>query len=73
MKIRMWRISVAEPFGLHCWFDPELEVVSLRELTDQEKCDRIDMHRSVSGLQTADLDGHNASTKEVFLQEDLPF
>ncbi len=72
MKIRMWRVSVAEPFGLHLWFDPECEVVSLRELTDDEKAVRLDKDGSVSALLNDELhDGISSSL--LFLQEELPF
>jgi len=36
LTIRMWRVSVAEPYGLHVWFDPSCEVVRLFPLSDGE-------------------------------------
>ncbi len=54
MNPRNWRISTAEPFGLHLWFDPEQEVPSLRFLTSEEKSGRVDMIGSVSALTEAE-------------------
>ena len=72
MKIRMWRISRADPWGLHLWFDPSCEVVMLRPLTDEEKGVRLDMHGSVSALLD-DSDHDGVSDKLLFHQEELPF
>ena len=73
MKIRMWRISRAAPFGLHLWFDPDLEVPSLRDLTDEEKSVRLDMPISVSeSLSSSDHDGESGQ-HTLFHQDELPF
>ena len=70
--IRMWRISRADPFGLHLWFDPDCEVVSIRPLTDEEKGVRLDMHGSVSGLLCDSDSSGDPSSKLLFHQEELP-
>ncbi len=48
----MWRVSTAEPFGLHLWFDPDCEVPTLRSLTAGEKCSILDSPVSVSALES---------------------
>ena len=73
MKIFMWRISRAEPFGLHLWFDPACEVVSIRPLTDEEKSVTLDMPISVSASLDEDHIGANPSSQLLFHQEELPF
>ena len=72
MKIHMWRMSVAEPFGLHMWFNPDSEVPSLRQLTSDEKRDRVDSVRSVS----ASLSSESIDQKPIIKAPDsleLPF
>ncbi len=54
IPLRMWLISLGDPFGLHCWFDPSCEVVELRPLTSEEKAGSIDLHGSVSALTEAE-------------------
>ncbi len=73
MKIRMWRISVASPFGLHLWFDPDCEVVSIRPLTDEEKGVRLDMHGSVSASLINERHDALTDSELLFHQEELPF
>jgi hypothetical protein len=40
--------------GLLVWFDPDTELVSLRDLTEDEKSLTLDKQRSVSGLIRSD-------------------
>jgi len=61
---------VAEPFGLHLWFDPDCEVVSLRELTGDEKTVILDKDGSVSGL-LSDSSHDGISDKLLFHQEEI--
>ena len=49
--IRMWRMRDAEDqIGMYIWFDPTSEAVSLRDLTEGEKCVILDNDVSVSGM-----------------------
>jgi len=50
--IESWRLSSAEPFGLHVWFDPRVERLVLRDLTASEMLDTLDKVVSVSALET---------------------
>ncbi len=68
--IRMWRVSRAEPKGLHLWFDPETEFPRLYELLPsdgsvapevpddvvdrREEMYYLDKVASVSGLEDED-------------------
>ena len=45
-------MSMGDPFGMHVWFDPSCEAVELRALTAEEKSVRLDIHGSVSALET---------------------
>ena len=72
MMIRQWRLTRAEPFGSHLWFDHDSEEPSLRPLTGDEKARRIDTRVSVSGLDE-DEDPRDQSTIQVYQQVDLPF
>ena len=72
MKIRMWRLSVAEPYGLHLWFDPECEVPTLRHLTAGEKSTILDMPISVSAPTETEATRVFKCNKQLDLLE-LPF
>ncbi len=52
--VRAWRISAALPFGVQCWFDPEREMVMIRDLTPGEKGVSIATLSSVSALIGSD-------------------
>ncbi len=50
--LRNWRIQPASPFGLHVWFDPDVEKVKIYDLTSTEKGDKLLMIcDSVSALK----------------------
>ncbi len=49
--VRSWRFQSAVPYGLHVWFDPETETITIRDLTDSEKTSRVYEYGSVSGLE----------------------
>ena len=50
-EIRMWRTSTPEKGpGLYIWFDPYTELLTLRDLTEDEKIDTLDKLSSVSDL-----------------------
>ena len=49
--IRGWRVGYAEGMhGVHVWFDPNRERLTLRDLTEEEKSVILDKLSSVSGL-----------------------
>ena len=51
-QIRWWRISATEGQpGLHVWFDPAHELLTLRDLTEAEKSATLDEPGSVSALR----------------------
>ena len=50
--IRAWRITEVEG-GLQVFFDPSIETVELRDLTDSELAARVDRSVSVSALPVA--------------------
>ena len=61
-EIRTWRVfSTPGQPGVHVWFDPRTEILTLRDLTEVEKSVTLDKRRSVSGLirsdQAEDIDG----------------
>ncbi len=49
--LRFWRCFKAEDHhGWFVWFDPETELLTLRDLTEDEKSDTLDKLGSVSDL-----------------------
>jgi len=48
--LRNWRIQNAMPFGLHVWFDPDVERIAIYGLTEAEKDDKI---KSLNGSVSA--------------------
>jgi len=71
LPIRMWRVSRAEPYGLHVWFDPDTEVVKLFDLEPHPK-DGVRELREGDDLMPSPA--RDPSQNElVFHQEDLPF
>ena len=50
IKLRMWRMEKGDPYGMHCWFDPDSERIELHALTDEEKSVRLDIPVSLSAL-----------------------
>ncbi len=77
--IRDWRVVGPDSGpGLFVWFDPALERLTLRDLTEGEKFANLDKHRSVSGLIRSDQsersDGCDSEAKpEILSQLSLPF
>jgi len=69
LPIRMWRVSRAEPYGLHVWFDPDTEVVRLFEFDPLEPRPKTGVYEV---CERDDLDDSHSS-KQQFLQEELPF
>ncbi len=70
LPIRMWRVSRAEPFGLHVWFDPDTEFPRLYELEPQPK-DGVQEYTRGDDLSCS---GENLDQKKtLFHQEELPF
>jgi len=67
--VRGWRIGRVEPDGLSCYFDPFTERVEIHELTDEEKCVRVDMLSSVSAL---DGDGDAFGQQRELFPEESP-
>ena len=60
--IRRWRCSYSmAPEGVSVWFDPTTELLTLRDLTEDEKLTNLDKRRSVSGSirsdQAEEIDG----------------
>ncbi len=53
--VRLWRISRPDQGpGLFVWFDPEVERLTLRDLTEDEKSVTLDKLGSVSGSIRSD-------------------
>ena len=71
----MWRLSLAEPFGLHLWFDPDCEVPELRPLTDAEDQVRLDMIGSVSAPTETEARASTTDHEQTLLdlEKGLPF
>ncbi len=53
-EIRLWRLSSADPAGCNVWFDPTTELLTLRDLTEDEKLVTLDKLGSVSALAQFD-------------------
>ncbi len=76
--IRGWRMLGPESGpGLLIWVDPDTELLTLRDLTEDEKCSTLDKRRSVSGLIRSDTpevtdgcDGSQLSLGPSFVQLD---
>ena len=80
-EIRAWRCfgTRGQP-GLHVWFDPRTELLTLRDLTEDEKSVTLDKLSSVSAVGLAglaeELDGceqglESSSRDPSFVQLDL--
>ncbi len=72
--IRMWRcFRTRGQSGLHVWFDPSEEVLTLRDLTDEEKSVTLDKRSSVSGMfpegHSEESDGCEGSSEEELLRQ----
>ena len=78
-EIRFWRVfeTPGQP-GIHVWFDPRTELLTLRDLTMTEKLDTLDKPSSVSALSRVDqaeeidgCDGPRILPGPSFVQLDL--
>jgi len=70
LPIRMWRVSRAEPFGLHLWFDPEVEFPRLFTLEPEQKA-RVLAFNEEDDYES-DPDDCNQD-QLLLLEEELPF
>ena len=53
--LRMWRCHMADDgIGIMVYFDPHIELLTLRDLTEDEKSTTLDKLSSVSGLIRSD-------------------
>ena len=68
--IRLWRVSQAEPRGLHVWFDPDTEVLKLYALEPQPK---VGVGEDLEG-DDRDAPGRpDQVNDQLVLDDELPF
>ena len=70
VPLRGWRVSSAEPSGLHVWFDPKREALRLYEL---EPLPEEGVHEVREGDDAQELVPETDQVQGVFEFEDLPF
>ena len=87
--LRSWRVTKAEPFGFHCWFDPSEEHLclfdgpppdgdvapyGLHQLDEAVSIRYLDKVASVSASETeADLESDEEITARLLDETGLPF